>query len=555
MKNIKYILGFFLALVFFTSCEEKEYEFGDIIAPSNVVITAEIIGQDLTDPELMYGDGSGKVKFTVSADNAITYQIYFGDGKDDLAPIGEYTKQYTSPGVNTYVATASAVGTGGVTSNSSIEIEVYSAFSDVDTENLLSGANVGDSTKWYWAADLPLHVGMGTAFDDYGSGEFAFESWWSGIGAWDEEKGCMYDDEFVFTRTEEGITFEQTAGLAFVPGTYAGYIGVDGDQCHDETVATTMYGEKTVAFLPSTSRAALEGTYDEEPYLGTSFEISDGGFMGWYVGSSTYDIISIDENYMRVRIIENTATGSGAAWYQLFTSTKPVQETESLVWSDEFDTDGAPDSANWTYDLGDGGWGNGEAQTYTDNAENVIVEDGVLKITAKADGDGGYTSARLKSQGLQSFKYGRVEVKAKLPSVEGTWPAIWMLGDSFDTVGWPKCGEIDIMEQTGADKATTLGTLHWWDEASSSNASYGTNTTVENASTEFHVYSLDWDETSVKIYVDDVEFFAMDNNEDLPFNDNFFMIFNIAMGGSLGGDIDAAFTEDSMEIDYIRVYQ
>ncbi|SDX94313.1 Glycosyl hydrolases family 16 [Lutibacter oricola] len=555
MKKLNNILGLFIALVFFTSCEEKDYELGDIIAPSNLMISAELIGQDLNDPELMYGDGSGKVKFTVSADNAITYQIYFGDGKNDLAPVGEYIKQYTDQGVNTYIATVNAIGTGGVSSTTSMEVEVYSAFSDVETENILSGANVGDSKKWYWAADLPLHVGMGTAFDDYGGGEFAFESWWSGIGAWDEEKACMYNNEFVFTRTDEGLTFEQTQGPAFIPGTYAGYIGVDGDVCHDETVATTMFGVKTLAFMPSTSKAALEGTYNDEPYTGTSFEISDGGFMGWYAGSSTYDIISIDENYMRVRVIENTATGSGAAWYQLFTSTKPVEATQTLVWSDEFDTAGAPDTANWTYDLGAGGWGNGEAQTYTNNAENVIVEDGVLKITAKADGSGGYTSTRLKSQGLQSFKYGRIDVKAKLPASQGTWPAIWMLGDSFSTVGWPKCGEIDIMEQKGQDKATSLGTLHWWDDASSSNASYGTTTSVENASTEFHVYSLDWDETSLKIYVDDVEFFSMNNSGDLPFNDNFFVILNIAMGGTLGGTIDPAFTEDTMEIDYIRVYQ
>lgn len=555
MKNVNYIFSLFLALAFFVSCEEKEYELGDMITPSNVTITAELVGQDLSDPELMYGDGSGKVIYTVSADDAITYKIYFGDDSNGLAPIGEYTKQYTTQGVITYLVTVNAIGTGGVASSTSIEVEVYSAFSDEDAEEFLSGSIVGEGKTWYWAADLPLHIGMGTAYDDYGSGEYAFESWWSGIGAWDEEKACMYTNEFVFTKTEDGITFEQTVGPAFIPGTYAGYIGTDGDTCSDETVVTTMFGTKTVAFLPSSSIAALEGTYNDEPYRKTSFEISDGGFMGWYVGSSTYDIISIDDDYMRVRIIEDPATGVGAAWYQLFTSIKPVQETESLVWSDEFDTNGAPNSANWTYDLGDWGWGNGEAQNYTDNAENVIVEDGVLKITAKADGNGGYTSARLKSQGLQSFKYGRIEVKAKLPNAQGTWPAIWMLGDSFETVGWPACGEIDIMEQKGQDKDNTLGTLHWLDAGSSSNASYGENTAVENASSEFHLYSLEWTEESLKIYVDNVKFYEMTNNADLPFNDNFFMILNIAMGGSLGGEIDAGFTEDSMEIDYIRVYQ
>lgn len=265
--------------------------------------------------------------------------------------------------------------------------------------------------------------------------------------------------------------------------------------------------------------------------------------------------------------LNKTYTGSGIKTFQIYISayngsnfiSKSISITvkinSGLVWSDEFNSDGAPNSANWTYDLGAGGWGNNEVQTYTNESANVIVEGGFLKITAKSDGNGGYTSTRLKSQGLQSFKYGRVEVKAKLPTSQGTWPAIWMLGDNFSTVGWPHCGEIDIMEQTGWDKGTTLGTLHWWNTAGSSNASYGKTTTVENATTEFHIYALEWNENSLKIYVDDVEFFIMNNNADLPFNDKFFMILNVAMGGSLGGNIPSDFSESTMEIDYVRVYE
>ncbi len=262
-----------------------------------------------------------------------------------------------------------------------------------------------------------------------------------------------------------------------------------------------------------------------------------------------------------------TYTGSGIKTYNVYISayngskfiSKSISITvkieSGLIWSDEFNSDGAPNSANWTYDLGAGGWGNNEAQTYTNSSTNVIVEGGFLKITAKADGNGGYTSTRLKSQGLQSFKYGRIEVRAKLPDGEGTWPAIWMLGDSFSTVGWPHCGEIDIMEQTGWDKGTTLGTLHWWNSAGSSNASYGTNTSVENSTSEFHVYSLEWNENYLRIFVDGIQFFVMNNSANLPFNDKFFMIFNIAMGGSLGGNIPNDFNQSTMEIDYVRVYQ
>ena len=556
MKNIKniYIVLFSMALAFL-GCQEKEYEFGDIIAPSSIVINAEIIGQDVNDPDLANGDGSGIVNFTVSADNASSYVYYF-NGVASASPSGIFSKRFSKVGTNVYTVVVKANGTAGVSTTKSMDIEVYSSFTDIEAENFLSGANIGDSKKWYWQADVDVHVGLGPVTEDYGGGEFAYEAWWNGIKAWDSEKACMYDNEFVFTRTADGITFEQTVGPSFVPGTYAGSLGVAGDICHDETVATSMFGLKQVSFGPSTSKAAIEGSYDNEDYRRTSFEISDNGFMGWLVGSSTYDIISISNDELFVRIIE---AGDGFAWYHRFTSTKPSQDASyaynDLVWEDDFNTDGAPDATNWTYDLGDGGWGNGEVQTYTNSAENAKVLDGSLIITAKADGSGGYTSARLKSQGLRKFTYGRIEVRAKLPASAGTWPAIWMLGSNFTTVGWPTCGEIDIMEQTGANKDITLGTLHWYNTTANGNASYGETTAVADASSDFHLYTVEWSDTSIKIYLDDVNFFQMANDSTLPFNADFFMILNIAMGGTLGGDIDPGFTEDTMEIDYVKVFQ
>ena len=556
MKNIKniYIVLFSMALAFL-GCQEKEYEFGDIIAPSSIVINAEIIGQDVNDPDLANGDGSGIVNFTVSADNASSYVYYF-NGVASASPSGIFSKRFSKVGTNIYTVVVKANGTAGVSTTKSMDIEVYSSFTDIEAENFLSGANIGDSKKWYWQADVDVHVGLGPVTEDYGGGEFAYEAWWNGIKAWDSEKACMYDNEFVFTRTADGITFEQTVGPSFVPGTYAGSLGVAGDICHDETVATSMFGLKQVSFGPSTSKAAIEGSYDNEDYRRTSFEISDNGFMGWLVGSSTYDIISISNDELFVRIIE---AGDGFAWYHRFTSTKPSQDASyaynDLVWEDDFNTDGAPDATNWTYDLGDGGWGNGEVQTYTNSAENAKVLDGSLIITAKADGSGGYTSARLKSQGLRKFTYGRIEVRAKLPASAGTWPAIWMLGSNFTTVGWPTCGEIDIMEQTGANKDITLGTLHWYNTTANGNASYGETTAVADASSDFHLYTVEWSDTSIKIYLDDVNFFQMANDSTLPFNADFFMILNIAMGGTLGGDIDPSFTEDTMEIDYVKVFQ
>jgi len=228
-----------------------------------------------------------------------------------------------------------------------------------------------------------------------------------------------------------------------------------------------------------------------------------------------------------------------------------------LIWSDEFNIAGAPDSSKWTYDTGAGGWGNGEEQYYTNRSQNVIVEDGLLKIISKRENYMGsaFTSARMKTQNLFDFTYGKVEVRAKLPSDAGTWPAIWMLGSSFQSIGWPRCGEIDIMEQTGWDKTSVLATCHWYNEADSSNASYGLNTNVTNASSTFHVYTLEWTESSIKISVDDNEFYEITLNESLPYDDDFFIILNVALGGSLGGTIDPGFSEDMMEIDYVRVYQ
>jgi hypothetical protein len=563
MKNIKYIIGLFLTLAFFASCEEEKYEFGDLTAPSNVQIAdPEIEGQNLNVPELMYGDGTGFVTFKATADNVISYSFNFGDGSNQVVPSGVVKHRYTKVGVNTFTVIVTAIGKGGVSSSKALDVEVYSSFSDADAENLLNGGVIGAGKTWYWAANIDVHVGLGPVFDNYGGKEFAWPNWWNAIKAWDAEKFCMYDDEFVFTKTAEGMTFEQTNGVAFIPGTYASVLGVAGDTCHGEDVVPTMYGVKEVSLFPSSSKAALEGDglyFGVPTYRGTSFEISDGGFLGWYVGASTYDIISVTADKLIVRIIQ---PGNGFAWYQVLTSTKPVQGSgnESAftkeVWSDEFETAGAPDPEKWTYDLGkNGGWGNQEVQTYTKNAENVIVADGILKITAKKETDGSYTSARLKTQGLYSFKYGRIDIKAKLPKAAGTWPALWMLGDNINVVGWPQCGEIDIMEQKGDDKVSTLGTFHWWNTTDGVYGSFGEKKEVLNSSTEFHVYSLEWTKDKVTVIVDGSTVVAMDNKANLPFNEKFFLVMNVAMGGTLGGAIDPAFTQDSMEIEYIKVFQ
>lgn len=226
----------------------------------------------------------------------------------------------------------------------------------------------------------------------------------------------------------------------------------------------------------------------------------------------------------------------------------------SLLWSEEFNTAGAPDPSKWGYDLGAGGWGNNEAQHYTNRPENVIVSGGTLKIILKKEVFSGsqYTSARLLSKDKFSFKYGKVEVRAKLPAGGGTWPAIWMLGNNINTAGWPASGEIDIMEHVGNQQNKIHSTLHHPGHFGANGD--GSSVIIPTASSEFHRYGMEWTAASLKFFVDDVPFYTFPNNASLPFNQNFFFILNVAMGGNFGGAIDPAFTSGTLEIDYIKVY-
>lgn len=279
------------------------------------------------------------------------------------------------------------------------------------------------------------------------------------------------------------------------------------------------------------------------------YDYGNGVFALVTTGAVTYKYPSSGTYTVNV-----TAKGVSGA-----TVSKSIQVTVivafSLLWSDEFETAGAPDPAKWGYDLGAGGWGNNEKQHYTNRPDNVIVSNGTLKITAKAENFDGsaYTSARLLTKDKFSFKYGKVEARAKLPAGGGTWPAIWMLGNNINTAPWPACGEIDIMEHVGNQPNKVFGTLHH--PGHSGGNGDGASLNISNASTEFHKYGLEWTATTIKISVDDVVFFTFNNSASLPFNQNFFIILNMAMGGNFGGAIDPAFTSATLEIDYIRVYQ
>jgi beta-glucanase (GH16 family) len=226
-----------------------------------------------------------------------------------------------------------------------------------------------------------------------------------------------------------------------------------------------------------------------------------------------------------------------------------------LVWQDEF-TNGI--SADWVFETGtgSGGWGNNELQYY--RRENATTSNGQLVITARREAFGGmqYTSARMKTQGRKSWKYGKIEARIAMPSFQGVWPAFWMLGDNITSVSWPACGEIDVMEHVNTG-GTVHGTIHWQDH-NNNYANYGGNTTT--SITSFHVYTIEWDASLIKWFVDGVKFhevnIANGINGTSEFHNNFFLLLNMAIGGNWPGfTIDNNAFPANMYVDYVRVYQ
>ena len=237
---------------------------------------------------------------------------------------------------------------------------------------------------------------------------------------------------------------------------------------------------------------------------------------------------------------------------------------KKLVWSDEFNITGHPDTTKWAYNIGTGnnGWGNNELEYYTNSNNNARVENGNLIIEARKENLGGqnYTSARMLTQGKADWTYGRFEIRAKLPAGVGSWPAIWMLGSNIDQVGWPACGEIDIMEHVGK----SLNEIHWSAHSKLYNWPKGTQKTakafINDVTASFHVYTLDWSKKEMKFYVDNVLYLTVENenksDEYYPFVAPQFLLLNLAVGGGFGGPkVDDSIFPIRMEVDYVRVYQ
>jgi beta-glucanase (GH16 family) len=245
----------------------------------------------------------------------------------------------------------------------------------------------------------------------------------------------------------------------------------------------------------------------------------------------------------------------------------------TLTWSDEFNAanGSAVDPTKWTHDVGGSGWGNEELEYYTDGTQNAVQEDGYLVVTAATQGASQYqcsypksgpceyTSARIKTEGLFSQEYGRFEARAQLPTGQGLWPAIWMLGNDISTVSWPACGEIDFMETIGSDITTNHGSLHMPDNYGPT----GTYTLADGGSFAdgFHTFAIEWAPGTVRFYVDDNLYETQTSNvpagDTWEFNGQpFFLIINVAVGGQWPGSPNSTTVfPQTLKVDWVRVYE
>ncbi len=237
-----------------------------------------------------------------------------------------------------------------------------------------------------------------------------------------------------------------------------------------------------------------------------------------------------------------------------------VPEGWYLSWNDEFDGD-TIDPASWTFDIGGGGWGNGELEYYTARPENARLENGLLVIEARQEKYEGsyYTSARLKTEGLQSFQYGLIEGRLKVPQGAGLWPAFWMLGTDFNGSNWPDCGEIDIMEHIGKEPDLIFGTLHGPGYSGVLGFSKW-NRQSYNIADDFHTYAIEWETDEIRWYYDGEHYHTVTRmdigDREWVFDHPFFIILNLAVGGQLPGivGLDTEFPSQYY-VDYVRVYQ
>ncbi|MFK7807230.1 MAG: family 16 glycosylhydrolase [Saprospiraceae bacterium] len=534
------VLFLFGCLTFLSSCQEEEPTLETLLVPANLEVATEV-----------RDDQSGNVSVTPSAENVLSFQVFFNPGDDpvSIAPGETASFRYTISGQYQAPVTVVAYGAGGISSSTTVFLDMdVRLFIDQETLQQIAGDG---SKRWVWNKTEAGHFGVGPLTN------FFPEFFSAGPNSLND---CLYDDILIFSYDEN-----DNYGYELLPG-------ADNLSFINWTDVNRFFPDAT----PQQFNDECRDITDQVPFQ-TAFSILDnedgsrtldvgGSFVSYFaVVPGQYQIVELTANKLVLRGISQPFNGDDPlAWYSTFVPESLNAEPDALdlnfdtlTWSDEFEVDGAPNPEFWNYDLGtgDNGWGNNESQTYTDSPENVIVEDGVLKITAIAEELNGssYTSSRIQTYQKFEFTYGRVEARAKLPTGGGTWPAIWTLGADFETNIWPAAGEIDIMEHVGNQQDQIFGTTH--DPSAFAGNARSVETTVPGASDDFHVYAMEWTPTEISFFVDDVMFGSVSNDSSRPFDKDFFFIMNVAMGGTFGGAIDPSFTSSTMEVDYIRLYQ
>jgi beta-glucanase (GH16 family)/glycerophosphoryl diester phosphodiesterase len=278
-----------------------------------------------------------------------------------------------------------------------------------------------------------------------------------------------------------------------------------------------------------------------------AWTVDDPAVMDWLLANN-FDYITTNEPALLAERMMKAPTLNG--W--------------KLAWSDEFNGSGLPDSTYWSFETGGHGFGNNELQYYTAfDTSNAKVSGGSLHITARNINREGrnYTSARLVTKDKIQWKYGRVEVRAKLPAGRGLWPAIWMLGSNVKTSGWPKCGEIDIMEHVGYNADTIFGTVHTAAFNHTKGTQKGAQVYIADPYASYHTYAIEWTPKKIDFMIDDSTFFTFANHynttDEWPFDQPFFLIMNVAVGGNFGGKegVDDAAFPATMQVEAVRVFQ
>ena len=502
----------------------------DKITPSNLTLSVEIVGLDSNNPS---GDGSGVVRFTASANNAVNFSFRFGTGDSEESSSGSVEYTYTDAGTNTYNVNVLAYSSTNHFVSTSKTIEVYvTPPMDADLVKLLSG---GSQKSWKVNAAYDAHFSNGDK-------QFKYSTWWE-ASAFSKSSAGFYDDKFIFK--SDGTYIHETNGDVFGKANYLNQTFGNTGQLINNSNEIEKY---TLSNYQTTFSVSKEN-YENKLIF------QDKGFVGFFVGQHEFTIECYDDNNLFVRTVDD----QNRAWY-IWLTDQEVSTIASkdlytnLIWQEEFNYNGKIDSNKWVYEVRDQ-WYNEELQATTDRLENVIVKDGKLKIIAKRENYNGksFTSGRIKSNGKFDFTYGRVDIRAKLPGEKGTWPALWLLGSNYDDIDWPQCGEIDIMEHAGNRLNKIQGTVHHPDKHGSGDG--GETNEYTNVSTAFNTYSVVWNEKAITFLVNDKPFHIVGNACALPFNWDFFLILNIAMGGTFGGSVPDSFVSDIMEVDYVRVYQ